>query len=369
MSVKKRFSAVLALVFTILLVLCPRAGAMEEELYQKSGAGQLYSSLDQETRELLDQAGGAGGRLQGDWSAQGLLESLAEAAREKIYGPLQALAALTAVGLLCRLASCFEEGELAGTAQLAGTAACGIIMAGPVLGLMAVCRGLAESASAFMAAAVPVYGGLLAASGSTAAASGYSFAAMAAGGAIPLLAGGLLLPLLQIHLALSLTAGASGARLGKLTDSVYSFGKWVLVTAVTVFTGVLSLQTAMNAQVDAAAGKAAKLALSSGVPIVGGALGDAVAAIQSSVHIVKSGAGAFGILAALCMFGPAMVECGLWAGVCAVGQVVGELMEAPRMGAVLGAFAGTVRMVLAIMASICAVCLASAAAVIFVKGG
>ncbi len=367
MNVKKW--TVLVLIVPILVLFCPFASAMDEEMYEKSGATQLYQNLDRETKELLSQAGAAEGRLEEGWTGQGLLNALGEVARDKIYGPLQALAAFTAICLLCRLASCFEGGELVGAVPLAGTAASGVVMAGPVLGLMAVCQGLAESASAFIAAAVPVYAGLLAASGSTAAASGYSFAAMAAGGAIPLLTAGIVLPLLRIYLAISIASAVSGTGLAKLTGSLYSFGKWALVTAVTVFTGVLSIQTAMSAQVDAAAGKAAKLALSSGVPIVGGALGDAVAAIQNSVHIVKSGAGAFGILAALCIFGPAMVECGLWVGVCAAGQAMGELFEAPKLGAVLGAFSGTVRMILAAMASICAVCLASAAAVIFVHGG
>ena len=130
-----------------------------------------------------------------------------------------------------------------------------------------------------------------------------------------------------------------------------------MVTAVTAFTGVLSVQTAVNAQVDAAAGKAAKLALTTGVPIVGGALGDAVTAIQNSVHIVKSGVGAFGILAALCLFAPAMIQCALWCGVCMAGQA--------KASSLLGAFSGAVKMVLAVMASICAVCVASAAAIVF----
>ena len=78
---------------------------------------------------------------------------------------------------------------------------------------------------------------------------------------------------------------------------MYRLGKWALTTLVTLFAAILSVQTAVNAQVDAATGKAAKLALSAGLPIVGGALGDAVTAIQNSVRIVKSGAGAFGMLA------------------------------------------------------------------------
>ena len=298
--------AVMALaVLALFLVLSPSARA--EDILEKSGAGELYSVLDKDTQALLESAGAGEGTIAQPVSGEGMFRELSSMVREKLSAPLKALGALLAV--------CFEEGNLAGTARLTISAACCLVLASPVLGLLETCQRVTDSAAAFLGAAVPVYAGLLGASGNAAAGSGYSFVAMLAGEALPVLAGGFFLPLLRVYLALSVAASLSGSGLSRLTGALYSFCKWGMVMAVTVFAGILSLQTAVNAQVDAAANKAAKLALSTGVPIVGSALGDAAAAIQNSLNMVRSGAGAFGILAALCIFAPAVVECLLWAGV------------------------------------------------------
>lgn len=371
MNGKKTFRARLmcwAVVLALALVFTVHAHAQEDELYQASGAGALYDSLDRETKGLLGETGvedAAGAQIDG----QGLFQAVSRLVREKLTGPLRGLAALLGTVILCRLSGCFEAGELSGTVEFCGTAACGVIVAGPVLGLLTLCETVTRTACAFLTGAVPVYAGLLAASGNGVAGSGYSVLAMAAGAGIPVLAAGLILPLLRVYLALSLCSSASGTKLGRLTASLYGFGKWALVLSVTVFTGILSIQSVVNGQVDAAASKAAKLALSTGVPIVGGALGDAVGAIQTSVRIVKSGVGAFGILAAVCIFLPAMVECVLWSAVCALGQAAGDLFEAPRVSGLLEACGGVVKMILALMASVCAVCVASAAAVVAVNAG
>ncbi len=353
------------LLFLLVALSSPSAQAQEGEIFEKSGAGRLYDGLDQETQTLLGQAGAKDGRITGELDGAGLLEGVARSLRQKLAAPLKAAAALIGIVVLCRVCGCFAEGS---SGRQMGAVACGVVMAGPLLGLLSLCQTTARTAGAFITAAVPVFAGLITASGNPAAGSGYSVLAMAAGAALPWLASGFLLPLLRMYMAVSLSAAATGGRLDKLAGSLYSFGKWVLVVAVTGYTGLLSVQTALNAQIDAAAGKAAKLALSSGVPIVGGVLGDAVAAIQNSVHMVKSGVGAFGILAGLCIFLPAMGECLVWSLVCLAGQTLGDLFDAPEVSGLMAACAGVAKMILAVLASVCAVCVATSAAVVFARG-
>ena len=178
----------------------------------------------------------------------------------------------------------------------------------------------------------------------------------------------LLLPLLRAFFMLALTASLCSVKLERLLSGVYGFAKWALVFSVTLFSGILSVQTALNAQVDAAASKTAKLIASSAIPLVGGAFGDAVAALQSSVHMVKSGVGAFGVLAAVCLFAPAVLRVALWMGTCLLGQVACDLLEEPRLGALFGSCASVAKMILAVLASVFAVSLVCAALVLFVKG-
>lgn len=363
--IKKFFVSLLA-AFVLTAVCPPPAFAQADELYEKSGASGLFDGLDDETKGLLRGLGIDDAQVTGGLSGEGIFGMISTLLRDKLSAPLKALAAVLGVVVLCRLSAGISEGD--GTAQLVGAIACGLILSAPVLGLLTTCQRVAQAASVFLTAAVPVYAGLLTAGGDLATGSGYSFLAMLAGAAIPVLAGGVFLPALQIYLGLSVAGAVSGTELGGLADALYRLGKWALTVLVTLFAAILSVQTAVNAQVDAATGKAAKLALSAGVPIVGGALGDAVAAIQNSVHIVKSGAGAFGMLAALCIFAPAMAECALWAGVCMVGKGLGELFQAGAVSGLMDAAASTMKMVLALLGSICAVCVTSAAAVLLAGG-
>jgi len=358
-------------VFTcILMWIAPAAKAWEpdlqEELFLKSGAEEMYDSLDDETKELLSQAGieGASAEVEsGD-----LFSVLSALVREKLSGPLKALAALTAVIILCKLANCFDSSEIGGVSAFAGALACAAVIVTPLLELIGSTQRAVESASVFLLASVPVYGGLMAAGGNTAAGTSYSFLTLAAGNVIPILSSSFIFPLLHVFLALALASSVSQVKFDRLAGSLYSFAKWLLVLAVTAFSGILSVQTMLNAQVDAVSNKAIKLVASSAIPIVGGAFGDAVAAIQNSVHIVKSGVGAFGILAALCIFIPPAIEASLWTGVCLIGQITGDLFEMPKLSSFLGMCASAARMILAVIAATCAVSVVSAAIVLFVKG-
>lgn len=167
---------------------------------------------------------------------------------------------------------------------------------------------------------------------------------------------------------LALASPLCKSRFDHLISSLYGFAKWLLVLSVTLFSGLLSVQTMLGAQVDAASSKAVKLLASSAIPIVGGAFGDAVAAIQNSVQIVKSGAGAFGILAALCIFAPTFLQAALWLGVCLVCQAAAGLFDASRLAALFGACGSVARMLLAVLASVCAVAVVCVAMVLLVKG-
>lgn len=366
MGAKKGF-VVMCLVLAALFWIVPCRASAEElsDIYEKSGAGELYDSLDNETQDLLSKAGVENGTWKEEDGGE-LFGMFSDLLREKLAAPLKGLAALLGVVILCRLAGNFEEGG--DVSLLAGTLACAGILTVPLLELIRGTEEVVESACVFLGASVPVYSALLLASGSTAVSGSYSFWTLAAGNLIPAVSAALLMPLLHIFLMLSLVSPLCGKKFDKLLSSLYGFAKWVLVFAVTLFSGILSVQTMLNSQMDAAAGKTVKLIASSAIPIVGGAFGDAVSAIQSSLHIVKSGVGAFGILAAICIFAPTMIQAALWMGVCLLGQVSADLFDTPRLGSLFGACVSVAKMILAVLVSVCAVVIVCAALVLFVKG-
>ena len=357
------------LLLVVLLVPCrARAAEQGEEvsaLLEKSGAGDLYDALDSDTQELLEKAGVSQGMVEGGDAGEGVLSVLSELLRDRWTEPVKGLAALLGIVILCRLGNLLSEKSVV---QLAGSLACAGVLGTPLLELIEATGRVIESACVFLGASVPVYAGLMAASGSAASGSSYGLLALAAGSVIPLLSSALLLPLLRAFFMLALTSALCRTKLDRLLQGVYGFAKWALVFAVTLFSGILSVQTVLNAQMDAAANKTAKLLASSAIPIVGGAFGDAVAAIQSSVQMVKSGVGAFGILAVVCLFGPTVLRVVLWMGVCLLGQVACDLLEEGGLGSLFGSCASVAKMILAVLVSVLTVAIVCAALLLFVKG-
>lgn len=376
-----RTISVCFIALTVLLFFSPRAwgetvadteallDAQQAELYQKSGAEAMYDGLPSDTRELLQEAGVEEAAVSGGLDGEKLFRAISQMLRDKLYGPMKTLGVLLAVVILCRLASSFEHQELNDTASMVGALVCAAAIAVPMVQLIQSAKLVIESASVFLLASIPVYSALMIASGNLVTGGSYSFWTLLFGNAIPLFSASFLIPMLNIFLALSLSSAISRTNFQKLTASLYSCTKWVLILLVTAFTGVLSVQTLLNAQADAASAKAVKLIASSAIPIVGGAFGDALAAIQSSMQLVKSGVGAFGILASLCIFLPVLMETVLWILIAQAGEIAADMFEVPKLGAFLGVCASAAKLVLAAVLSTGAVSIVSAAVILFVRSG
>ena len=77
---------------------------------------------------------------------------------------------------------------------------------------------------------------------------------------------------------------------------------WSLKTILTLFTSYIGLAGIVHGTADAAALRAARAALSTVVPVVGGILSGASEAMLLSAGAVKSAAGIYGIFALLAVF-------------------------------------------------------------------
>ena len=85
-----------------------------------------------------------------------------------------------------------------------------------------------------------------------------------------------LIPMLYLFLALALSLAATGeALLANLVESIKRIMTWILRTILYIFTGYMGITGVISGTTDAAALKAAKLTISSVVPVVGGILSDA----------------------------------------------------------------------------------------------
>ena len=108
------------------------------------------------------------------------------------------------------------------------------------------------------------------------------------------------LPLVYVFIAVCVANRAiENDMLGNVCKFMKWFLTWSLKIPVYVFTGYMTLTGVVSGSVDASAIKAAKIAISGSVPVIGGIISDASETILASVGLAKSTAGVFGILVLL----------------------------------------------------------------------
>lgn len=192
-----------------------------------------------------------------------------------------------------------------------------------------------------MTAAMAAQGGVTASAAIYAGAAGFI-------AILSSLIGNLLVPGIYLFLALSAGSSATGeALLKKVAELLKSLMTWVLKTLLMIFTTYLGLTGVVSGTTDAAALKAAKVTMSSFVPVVGGILSDASEAVLVSAGVLKNAAGVYGIFAVLALFLYPFLQIGthylilkLTAAVCAVfgGKRMTDTIEtfSTAMGFLLG---------------------------------
>ena len=110
----------------------------------------------------------------------------------------------------------------------------------------------------------------------------------------------LLMPMVYAYVAVSTAYAVVGnpglKRLGTLLKGATT---WVLTTVLVAFVGYLSASGAVAGNTDAAALKAAKMTISTVVPVVGRILSDAAQTVLAGAGLLKNTVGIFGMVAIL----------------------------------------------------------------------
>ena len=208
-----------------------------------------------------------------------------------------------AAGILCAFASGAQEDPGAKQpAQIAGAFAITALCTRDAQSMIALARETITKISDFTALLLPVLSSSLAASGGSVSAG-----TLLAGGSFAMslltkLASGVLIPLVYLYILLATAESATdGGGLGKIRELCGWAVRLSVKGLCAVFTAYLSLSRVLTGSADAMAVKAAQAAFSGMVPVVGSILSDASESLLASAGLIRSAAGAFGMLAVLAM--------------------------------------------------------------------
>lgn len=106
-----------------------------------------------------------------------------------------------------------------------------------------------------------------------------------------------LLPMILIGTSLGIISKISDkVQIDKLAKTFKSSVVWILGIALTIFTGVLSLESSLTGHVDGITTKTTKAIVSSAVPVVGKILSDTAEVVLGSGVILKNAVGIIGVI-------------------------------------------------------------------------
>lgn len=212
---------------------------------------------------------------------------------------------LLIIVLLCAIADGLYDGFHAGgldAVTLVGALAVTAVCVTDVYSLIGMGRETIQNIELFSKALLPTIAAAVAASGFPGGAVARQLATMLFSDVLLTVIDRLLMPLVYVYIA-ACTAHAALGNDG--LKRVAGLMKWVVTTVLTVlmiaFVGYLTVSGVIAGTADATTVKAAKFAVSSAVPVVGGILSDATETVLAGAGLLRNAIGVFGMLAVLAM--------------------------------------------------------------------
>lgn len=206
----------------------------------------------------------------------------------------------------------------------------------------------------FMLCYVPVFAGICTASGSMTSSASYSAVMLMTAQAAVKLVSELVMPVISLCLAMSIIDAINPTfSLSAITEL---FRKWlsiILGFIMTIFTGMLSMQSVVGAAADTLGIKAAKFMASNLIPVVGSAVAEAYSTMRSGLGLLRGAAGAFGIIALAVTLLPPVLEAACLYLVMTAAGAASEMFGASELSCLFRGAASALSLILAVLSCFC----------------
>ncbi len=314
------------------------ADTYKDQLYL-SGAENLDSALPNEAAQALDELGIS--LEDSGWINKLTTKNVFSLIKDfLISGGRAPLGSGLAVVCLIILIAAFkffsDEKDKSPVADYVATLSVSLTALIPVYSAITAAAGAIKSGAQFMLSFVPVYGAVLLASGKPLTGASSGAVLLAAGEGVMALSSFVITPLVGSYLAVCITGSVSPLlKTSRLADLLKKTASWALGFIMTVYVGILSLQTVVNSAADNMAARTGRFLIGSFVPLVGGALSEALGTLQSSVSLLRSSIGIYGIVALIAILLPVVLELLVWRAVLLLSGSVADIFGCDSIGGLL----------------------------------
>jgi len=214
---------------------------------------------------------------------------------------------------------------------------------------------------------LPVMAGALAAQGGVSSSAALYAGTALFSGILMSFITGVLMPVCHMYLALSCAGCALEENfLKKLRDMMKWLINWCMKTLLYIFFGYMSITGVVSGTADAAALRAAKMTISTFVPVFGGMLADASQTILVGAGLMKSTAGITGLLTMIAICVGPFIKIGVLYLVLKLTAVCCSALKVKKITELVGDYSGAMGMVLGMIGTVSVLFFVST--VCFLKG-
>lgn len=320
--------------------------AGESEYYngqiESSGAEDILSGLDSETKERLGELGIEDVNFSSlfDVSFSKIFSFVKKAAEGKLESPLKSLMKLLSVIILIAFCESFmpDDDKMKNVINMAAVLFSVTVIISPLYDAMESAVSSVGVCADFMKSLIPVLVGIVSASGNPSLAVSFQSCAFAAAEVISALGKNYVVPIVGAVTALDLTGSLMPSmKLSGITELVKKTVIQTLSFTATLYVSFLGIKGALANAADTVASKGIKLVISSAVPIVGGAVSEAYSGIIGSLVLVRSTVGIFGIIVIAVITVPSMLQLLFWIFALKLGAAAGEVFSLGGVSSLLKA--------------------------------
>ncbi|MBQ8208228.1 MAG: hypothetical protein IJZ89_05790 [Clostridia bacterium] len=162
-----------------------------------------------------------------------------------------------------------------------------------------------------------------------------------------------LMPAVGICLAFSAaSAFSSHLSLGEISGTfkrMYTYGLGLLMAIMAL---VMGMQNQLTAKADSLSARAAKYAVGSFIPVVGGAVGDSLRTVAASVEYIRSAVGGIAIIVIIILLLPPLISLALGRSAVNISSSAAKMMGCEREGRLLSEIGN----IYGYMMAVCSIC-------------
>ena len=346
-----------------------------KEQFESSGASKLSENIPKDTLKSLEKLGISAENPEtlSKMDISNFFEEIYRESQKNFKHIFSYLTSILGVLILCAGIKSFTPSDKKVPQENILNLVCSLCLSGcltaPITKCIAASKSVIITASNFTVALGAVMGSIMIATGKPITASAYQYLVLFSGQIISRFSEFFLIPIMNFMFGISIISAVSThINLEKFCISAHKLIKTTVKFVSTLFVGILTLQNVVSNSADNLAISSTKMLIDTCVPIVGGAVSDAFSTVRCSLKLLKSGIGAFGIIAGVFTFVPLISECVIWAAFLGVCEFLSDSFELKKPSLLFKSTSEIIKTLIAVLSCV-VVILISSSGIILIIGG